>query len=61
MTHPIRQLRAERGLSQETLSRRSGVARETISRIESGKATKVRRSTLVALAHALDVREGDLS
>ncbi len=53
--HPLRRLRSAQGLSQEALSERSGVSREHISRIELGKATRVRKSTLVALAWPLDI------
>lgn len=60
MTHPLRTLRAAQGLSQESLSERSGVSTEHISRIETGKATNVRPSTWTALASALGVTRDEL-
>lgn len=54
--NPIRRIRAERGMTQEQLAERSGVARETISRLERG-APNVRQSTLTALAYALDLED----
>lgn len=47
--------REKRHLTQEELSKRSGVSRVTINRIETGKSDGVRSETLVKLAKALNV------
>jgi transcriptional regulator with XRE-family HTH domain len=52
--------RRARGLTQEELSQRSGVSRETISRIETGKHLEPEVITLVKLAEALDVHVFEL-
>lgn len=47
-------------VSQDELSRISGVSRVTISRIESGKLENIHSSTAIALARALGVDVGYL-
>ena len=55
----LSRVRKARGLSQEQLSRMSGVSRVTISRIESGKESpKVR--TLLMLSKVLKVPLADI-
>lgn len=54
------ELRRERGLSRRQLAARSGVALATIARIERGIGGAPYRSTLLALALALDVSIGAL-
>lgn len=51
----IRQTRESKKMSQEDLSDRSGVSRQTISSLENGKLQSVRTGTLENLAKALDV------
>lgn len=51
----IRELRAERKLSQEELSKISGVNRTTISQIETDKVESVTTGTIAAIAEALGV------
>lgn len=60
MVHPVQRYRAERGWSQEELAERSGVNRVTVSRIETGTASNIRKSTLTALASALGVDRKEL-
>lgn len=50
----LRALRSQRRLSQEALSKRSGINRVTITRIEAGEQLP-RYQTILALADALDV------
>jgi transcriptional regulator with XRE-family HTH domain len=50
----LRALRKRRGWSQEELARRTGVARSTISEIESGRRD-ARGGTLGPIAHALGI------
>ena len=47
--------RENRRLTQEELAKKSGVSRQTIIRIETGKCDGVRTETLVKLAKALKV------
>jgi transcriptional regulator with XRE-family HTH domain len=56
----VRDLRRERGLSQEMLARRAHMSYRTISRIEHGESQSARELTVLALAGALDVEPTDL-
>lgn len=53
MGYRIKERREELRMSQEELSKKSGVNRTTISAIETGKAKQVLTGTLAALAEAL--------
>ena len=55
----VRELREERGWLQDELAERSGLARNTISRIEMGRLSPTVDS-VTALAGALSVEPGDL-
>ena len=55
MGERIRQIREGKRMSQEELANASGVSRQTISAIESGKAQSVTTGTLEAIAKALEV------
>jgi DNA-binding Xre family transcriptional regulator len=55
----LRALRAERGLSQEEVAARAGMAPSTLSRLESG-ARRLALDHLTPLARALGVGVGDL-
>jgi transcriptional regulator with XRE-family HTH domain len=55
----IKQLRAERGWSQEALGKKAGLARAYIARLEIGRHDPS-LSTLVKLAKALKVTVGEL-
>jgi transcriptional regulator with XRE-family HTH domain len=55
----LRALRAERGLSQEEVATRAGMATSTLSRLESG-ARRLALDHLAPLAGALGVEVGDL-
>lgn len=46
-------IRRQKGLSQQELSRRSGVAQSVISDIEKGKTPAPRINTVLALAQSL--------
>lgn len=50
----IKERREELGMTQEELSRKSGVSRQTISAIETGKYGNILVGTLAAIALALD-------
>ena len=69
MTHPIpvrmvrsrlRELRSQRGLTQEALGKLAGLSPFTIGRMESGSSSSDRVGTAVRLAVALGVGLGDL-
>ena len=55
MGEKIRDIREGHNVSQDELAERSGISRQTISAIESGRATNVTTGTLVAIARALGV------
>ena len=50
----LKEARAAKGMTQETLAEVSGVSRQTISAIENGKAKTVMSSTMLSLAGALE-------
>lgn len=55
----VRRLRLEREMTQEELAEGAGISQVQITRIESGKInTSI--STVVAIASALGVNEGEL-
>ena len=49
----IAEARKRRGMSQDALSKKSGVSRATIARLESGEDFDVMASTLLKIANAL--------
>ena len=53
-------VRKSKGISQNALSKLSGISRVTISAIENNKAENVNIGTLVRLARALNVQVCDL-
>jgi putative transcriptional regulator len=53
MTVRLRQIRREKGMSQEELAKKSGVTRQTIIRIERNECKEMRVSTLLLLCNAL--------
>lgn len=55
MGEKIKAIRERKKITQEELSERSGISRQTISGIESGKITSVTTSTLESIAKALSV------
>lgn len=50
----LKEIREEKGMTQEELEKKSGISRQTISAIENGKTNNVKSGTLMALANALD-------
>ena len=55
MKYRIRELREEKGMTQEELSRKSGVCRATIWALESGENKVTTTKTLLKIAGALGV------
>ena len=56
----IKKLRFKAGIGLTEMSRRTGIARGHLYRIESGETTEPHIGTLNTLAHALDVDPEDL-
>jgi DNA-binding XRE family transcriptional regulator len=54
MGYKIRERREELRMTQDELAQKSGVSRQTISSIETGKYENVLVGTLAAIATALD-------
>lgn len=55
----IKEIRAEKSLSQEILARKSNLDRTYISQIETGKKSPT-LSTIFKIAHALDILPSEL-
>ena len=60
MGFKIRKCREEVGMTQEELSKRSGVSRATISGLESGRIKVTSTGTLLKIADAMKKDVGDL-
>lgn len=56
----IKECRKKAGISQEELSKKSGVGRVTISGLESGRVTVTSTGTLLKLADALGMKVSDI-
>lgn len=56
MQFKIKEIREEKGYSQEKLSELSGVSRNLIARLETGELTSTSTNTLFKLAKALNVK-----
>ena len=56
----IRQLRLQKGLSQEALGAKIGVKKAAINKYETGRVVNIKRTTLKRLADALGVTPADL-
>lgn len=51
----IKYYRKRRGITQEELAARLGTTKQTISRYEKGIIANMKRSTVIQIAHELDV------
>lgn len=60
MENILKQIREEQGLSQEGLSKKSGVSRTTISGLENGSIDVITNITLEKLANALGKKVPDI-
>ena len=60
MGYKLREAREEKRLTQEELSNKSGVSRQTIVALEKGISEDVKISTLQKLAAALDMTVQDI-
>lgn len=59
MSYGIRERREKLGMTQEELSNKSGVSRQTIWMLETGKSKDVLAGTLAAIADALGTTVDD--
>ena len=53
MGYKLKEIREEKGITQEELEKASGVSRQTISAIENNDRYQAKTGTLIALARAL--------
>lgn len=60
MGYRIKEVREEKHLTQEEISRKSGVSRATICALESGETVIAKTDTLLKLAKALDKPIGQI-
>lgn len=56
----LKELREERGISQEKLAEMSGISRTTISKIEGNEEAVVNTRTIVKLAEVFDVNPSEI-
>ncbi|MEE0404488.1 helix-turn-helix transcriptional regulator [Megasphaera elsdenii] len=55
MAYNIAEIRKSKKMTHKELSKKSGVSRATISKIENGETVEVKLSTIEAISNALDV------
>ena len=60
MGYRVKEIREKNGLSQEILSKKSGVSRTIISGLESGTIKETSTKTLFKIAKALNVNVSDI-
>ena len=60
MKNLLKEKREEKGISQDVLSKKSGVSRQTISAIENQSLDNIKSKTMVKLALALECDVGDI-
>ena len=60
MGYRIREIREAQGLSQSELAEKSGIARATIWRLETGENEETTTKTLLKIADALGVTVSEL-
>lgn len=60
MKYRVKELRENKGFTQEELAEKSGVSRTIISKLEQGKSVTTMTDTLSKLASALEVNVSSL-
>lgn len=60
MEYKIKERREKIGISQEELSKKSGVSRTIISGLETGTITTTTTKTLLSIAEALECKVSDI-
>lgn len=56
----LKELREERGISQEKLSELSGISRTTLSKIENNEEVNVNTRTIAKLAEVFGVKPSEI-
>ena len=56
----LKELRTERGISQEKLAEMSNISRATLSKIENNEETSVNTRTIAKLAEVFNVKPSDI-
>ena len=56
----LKELREERGMSQEKLSELSGLSRTTLSKIENNEEVNVNTRTIAKLAEVFNVKPSEI-
>lgn len=56
----LKELRLERGISQEELVKLSGISRTTLSKIENNEEVNVNTRTIAKLAEVFGVKASDI-
>lgn len=56
----LKELREERGISQEKLAELSGISRATLSKIENNEEVNVNTRTIAKLSDVFDVKPSEI-
>lgn len=60
MKNKLKELREERGISQEKLAEMTGLSRTTLSKIENNEEVNVNTRTIVKIADVFDLNPSDI-
>lgn len=60
MNEKVKSLRMRKGMTQEELSKKAGISRQTLNYIETGKTVNITVATLMKLAEVLECKADDL-
>lgn len=60
MNEKVKSLRIRKGMTQEELSKKAGISRQTLNYIETGKTVNITVATLMKLAEVLEFKADDL-
>lgn len=60
MNETVKALRMRKGMTQEELSKKAGISRQTLNYIETGKTVNITVATLMKLAEVLECKADDL-
>lgn len=60
MNEKVKALRMRKGMTQEELSKKAGISRQTLNYIETGKTVNITVATLMKLAEVLECKADNL-
>ena len=60
MENQVKRVREQLGLTQEDLSKKSGISRSVLARIENNRAHNYTAKTMIAIADALNKRVDEI-